>query len=102
LASRAGSAICPPTCNDFGNRTPYDEYLRAFSQIRVPLKWPKAAPNLEPRDDIWPTDPAPIIRRHEEDVELVQLRWGLCHTFRATGITAYLSNGGALDGLASF
>jgi hypothetical protein len=47
-------------CNDFGNRIPYDGYLRAFSQIRVPLKWPKAVPNLEPRDDIWPTDPAGI------------------------------------------
>ena len=77
-------------CNDFGNRVPYDEYLRAFSQIRVPVRWPEAAPNLKPHDDIWPTDPAPIIRRREDDgngvagshseavrgVELVQLRWG--------------------------
>ena len=63
-------------CNDFGNRVPYDEYLRAFSEIRVPLRWPTAAPNLEPRDDIWPTETAPVIRRREEGVELVQLRWG--------------------------
>jgi putative SOS response-associated peptidase YedK len=64
-------------CNDFGNRVPYDDYLRAFSEIRVPLRWPTTASNLEPRDDIWPTDPPPIIRRREEDgVELVQLRWG--------------------------
>src|SRR5205807_2246956 len=63
-------------CNDFGNRVPYDDYLRAFSQTRVPLKWPTAAPNLEPREDIWPTDPAPVIRRREDGVELVQLRWG--------------------------
>ena len=63
-------------CNDFGNRIPYDEYLRAFSQIRAPIKFPTAAPNLEPRDDIWPTDPAPVIRRREDSVELVQLRWG--------------------------
>jgi len=41
LAWRTGSAICPPingepqlVCNDFGNRIPYDDYLRAFSQIR--------------------------------------------------------------------
>jgi hypothetical protein len=52
-------------CNDFGNRIPYDDYLRAFSEIRVPLRWPKAAPNLEPRDDIWPTEPAP---RQSSDV----------------------------------
>jgi putative SOS response-associated peptidase YedK len=60
----------------FGNRVPYDEYLRAFSQIRAPIKFPIAAPNLEPCDDIWPTDPASIIRRREDGVELVQLRWG--------------------------
>jgi putative SOS response-associated peptidase YedK len=63
-------------CNDFGNRVSYDEYLRTFSQIRAPIKFATAAPNLEPRDDIWPTDPAPVIRRREDGVELVQLRWG--------------------------
>ena len=63
-------------CNDFGNRVPYDDYLRAFSQIRAPIKFPTAAPNLEPRDDIWPTDPATVIRRRDDGVELVQLRWG--------------------------
>ena len=63
-------------CNDFGNHIPYDDYLRAFSQIRAPLKWPITPPNLEPRADIWPTDPAPVICRREDGVELVQLRWG--------------------------
>jgi len=33
-------------------------------------------PNLEPRDDIWPTETAPVFRRREEGGELVQLRWG--------------------------
>jgi putative SOS response-associated peptidase YedK len=63
-------------CNDFGNNVPYDAYLRAFSQIRVPVVFPKAAPNLEPRDDIWPTEPAPVFRRREDGVEMAQLRWG--------------------------
>ena len=64
-------------CNDFGNRIPYSEYLAAFSQTRIPVKWPTAAPNLEPRDDIWPTDPAPVIRRLEDGTnEFVVLRWG--------------------------
>src|SRR5215212_6092228 len=63
-------------CNDFGNHIPYDDYLRAFNQIGAPLKWPTTPPNLEPRTDIWPTDPAPVIRRREDGVELVQLRWG--------------------------
>jgi putative SOS response-associated peptidase YedK len=65
-------------CNDFGNRIPYDDYLRAFSQTRIPVRWPKAAPNLEPRDDIWPTDRAPVIRRLEDGTnEFAELRWGL-------------------------
>jgi hypothetical protein len=47
-------------CNDFGNNVPYSAYLKAFSQIRVPIVFPTAAPNLEPRDDIWPTEPTPV------------------------------------------
>ena len=63
-------------CNDFGNNIPYSEYLAAFSQIRAPVVFPTAAPNLEPRDDIWPTETAPVFRRREGGVEMVQLRWG--------------------------
>ena len=60
----------------FGNRIPYDAYVEAFSQTRLPLKIPAAIPNLEPRDDIWPTDVAPIVRRAEAGVEIAQVRWG--------------------------
>jgi hypothetical protein len=63
-------------CNDFGNNVPYSDYLAAFSQIRAPVVFPTAAPNLEPRDDIWPTETAPVFRRREEGVEMAQLRWG--------------------------
>ena len=63
-------------CNDFGNRVPYSAYVEAFSQTRLPLA-PDAAPNLEPRDDIWPTETAPVLRRAGNSLELVQLRWGL-------------------------
>ncbi len=63
-------------CNDYGNRVPYSAYVEAFSQTRLPLRLPIAAPNLEPRDDIWPTEVAPVIRRHADGVELAQLRWG--------------------------
>src|SRR5690349_14757926 len=62
-------------CNDFGNNVPYSAYLEAFSQIRAPVVLPTAAPNLESRDDIWPTETAPVFRRREEGVELAQLRW---------------------------
>lgn len=63
-------------CNDFGNNIPYDDYLRAFSQTRIRVRWPKAAPNLEPRTDIWPTDTAPVIRQTDEGYEFTELRWG--------------------------
>ena len=64
-------------CNDFGNKIPYSDYLAAFSQTRIPVKWPNAAPNLEPRADIWPTDRAPVIRRLEDGTnEFSELRWG--------------------------
>ena len=63
-------------CKDFGNHIPYDDYLRAFSQTRIPVRWPTAAPNLEPREDIWPTDIAPIIRQTDEGAEFTLLRWG--------------------------
>ena len=49
---------------------------KAFSQLKIRLFAPGGAPNLEPRDDIWPTDVAPIIRATENGAELVQLRWG--------------------------
>jgi putative SOS response-associated peptidase YedK len=64
-------------CNDFGNKIPYSDYLAAFSQTRVPVKWSNAAPNLQPRDDIWPTDKAPVIRRLEDGTNaFAELRWG--------------------------
>jgi putative SOS response-associated peptidase YedK len=64
-------------CNDYANHIPYDDYLQAFSQVRVPVRFPAAPPNLEPREDIWPTDTAPVIRRLEDgSTEFAQLRWG--------------------------
>ena len=66
-------------CNDFGNRVNYREYVDEFSLIKVPLlsPGPNAAPNLEPRDEIWPSETAPIIRPVKGGVELVQVKWGL-------------------------
>jgi putative SOS response-associated peptidase YedK len=63
-------------CNDFGNNIPYHAYLEAFSETQIPVRFPKAAPNLQPRDDIWPTDTAPVIRQLEEGIEFARLRWG--------------------------
>src|ERR1700709_1361749 len=63
-------------CNDYGNHAPYDRYLPAMSATRIPVRFPTAAPNLEPREDIWPTEMAPIIRQTEDGIEFTQLRWG--------------------------
>jgi putative SOS response-associated peptidase YedK len=63
-------------CNDYGNDIPYSAYLEAFSETRIPVRFPVAPPNLQPREDIWPTDTAPVIRQAEDGVEFTQLRWG--------------------------
>ncbi len=63
-------------CNDYGNEIAYAAYLEAFSQTRIPVRFPEAAPNLEPRSDIRPTEIAPVIRRTDEGAEFAQLRWG--------------------------
>ena len=63
-------------CNDYGNYVDYDDSLAAFSQTRIPVKWPDAIPNLQPRDDIWPTDRAPVIRRFEDGTnEFAEITW---------------------------
>ena len=65
-------------CNLFGNRVSYREYVEGFAQAGFALvsPVPHDAPNLEPRDEIRPTDPAPVVRPAEGGVELVQLKWG--------------------------
>jgi putative SOS response-associated peptidase YedK len=63
-------------CNDYGNHIPYSAYLAAFSETRIPVRFPRVAPNLEPREDIWPTDTAPVIRQADDGAEFAQLRWG--------------------------
>src|SRR5712691_2669166 len=72
IGRRMGAAMC----NDYGNHIPYSAYLEAFSQLKIRLFAPGGPPNLQPRDDIWPTNAAPIIRAAEDGAELVQLRWG--------------------------
>jgi putative SOS response-associated peptidase YedK len=74
-------------CNDYGNYVDYDDYLAAFSQTRIPVTWPDAIPNLQPRDDIWPTDKAPVIRRLEDGTnEFSEIRWGFppCRMIRSS------------------
>jgi hypothetical protein len=63
--------------------------LRAFSQTRIPVRWPSAAPNLEPRDYIWPTDPAPVIRRLEDGTnEFTELHHRVGRKVRRSSVSA--------------
>jgi putative SOS response-associated peptidase YedK len=66
-------------CNDYGNRIAYSAYVEEFSHQKIPVLRPEAGaiPNLEPRDEIWPSEVAPVVRAFENGVEIVQLPWGL-------------------------
>ncbi len=63
-------------CNDFGHDIPYGVLVEAFSDIRIPVRFPQAAPNLEPREDLWPAETAPVIRQIAGGAEFATLRWG--------------------------
>ena len=63
-------------CNDYGNHVAYAEYVEALRKARIPIVHPLGPPNLEPRDDIWPTEIAPVFRRYGDGVELTRLAWG--------------------------
>jgi putative SOS response-associated peptidase YedK len=63
-------------CNEYRFKQSLDRLTDVFSRLRLPLHWAGGAPNLEPRDSIRPTDPAPIILGSAEGAELKQLRWG--------------------------
>lgn len=66
-------------CNDYANQVAYRDLVDALNPLKLPLlaPAPDRAPNLEPRDDIRPTDPAPVIRAIDGGVELAVMRWGL-------------------------
>jgi putative SOS response-associated peptidase YedK len=63
-------------CNRYGYNSPHHRLAEIFGQLQLPLRWPEAAPNLAPLEEIRPTDPAPVIRAFEDGVRLDQLRWG--------------------------
>ncbi|CAN5381203.1 hypothetical protein BH09PSE2_BH09PSE2_08900 [soil metagenome] len=51
-------------CNAFGYLAPVTVVGEVFSQLRIPLRFPGAgaAPNLEPRDMIRPTEGVAVVR----------------------------------------
>jgi putative SOS response-associated peptidase YedK len=63
-------------CNEYRFKQALDRIAQEFSRLKLPLHWAGGAPNLEPRDSIRPTDPAPIVVGSPEGAELKTLRWG--------------------------
>lgn len=63
-------------CNDKRSHLSAAEIEEAFSEQRIPLRFPEGVPNLEPRDDIRITDRHAMIRAAEGGgAELVVRRW---------------------------
>jgi putative SOS response-associated peptidase YedK len=64
-------------CNEYRFKQSLDRVVEEFSKLTIPIHWAGGAPNLEPRDSIRPTDPAPVlVGAPHGGAELQQLRWG--------------------------
>ena len=64
-------------CNDYGIDIPFRLFVQAFEAIGAPLDTSGGIPNLEPRDEIWPTERAPVVRMGGGGPRLEMLGWGL-------------------------
>jgi putative SOS response-associated peptidase YedK len=77
LFSHAGPMVAG-MCNDYRSHVDIDTIRRDFSEIRIRIRFPEGAPNLQPRDDIRITEIAPIVRADGEpgtaDLELARAR----------------------------
>ena len=70
-------------CNRYANRVSYRGYVEELSETRLPLvvPGPERAPNLEPRDNIRPTDRGHVLLPTTGGLELREMRWGLIPWF---------------------
>jgi putative SOS response-associated peptidase YedK len=65
-------------CNEYRRAVALGDIAAGFEQLRIPLRFPEGAPNLQALDSIRITDPSAIVRASEEApgaAELVQRRW---------------------------
>lgn len=80
-----------------------EEYLDAYLEAALSESWPKKAPLFRSLSRekgltearLTRTDVLRMVKRRSEDAGLPDST--CCHTFRATGITAYLENGGTIE-----
>ena len=69
-------------CNRYGFGSRLHQMSEEMSQLKIPLRFDQTGlPNLEPREDIRPTNRAPIIRTVEDGAEIVERRWDLVPFF---------------------
>jgi putative SOS response-associated peptidase YedK len=86
-AAQTGPAVGDRNHPIYGYQAPVSRLIDEFSEVGIPLVFRDGAvPNLEPRDHIRPTDPAPIIRPLDpvdprRGVELSEARWWLIPYF---------------------
>jgi putative SOS response-associated peptidase YedK len=80
-------------CNEYRFKQSLDQLADTFSRLSIPLHWAGGAPNLEPRDSIRPTDPAPILVGSPDGAELKQLRWGFPNPHKGGPIINFRSDG---------
>lgn len=78
-------------CTDYRRTKGYAAMRDEFSHIRLPIRVPAsdAAPNLEPQNEIRPTNRAIVFRAHDDGVELVAMRWGLVPFFHKGPLKAW-------------
>ena len=63
-------------CNRYGYNAPHHRLREVFGELSLPFRWPESAPNLEPQEEINPTDLAPVIQGFHDGVRLDRLGWG--------------------------
>lgn len=49
-------------CNDYGVDLPFRLFVAVFEDLGIVVDAQGERLNLEPRDEIWPTERAPVIR----------------------------------------
>ncbi len=64
-------------CNDYGVDLPFRLFVEAFEALEIAVDAEGDRLNIEPRDEIWPTERAPVIRRGPAGARMDMLRWGL-------------------------
>ena len=71
-------------CNDYGVDLPFRLFVAAFEDLGMAVDPDGERHNLEPRDEIWPTERAPVVRSADGGARMEMRRWGLAPS-RAKG-----------------